>query len=140
MSIAPKPSRPSDPAALLLGYLNFSAGAFDPAVWRACSDLFAAAEPDGERADSAADVAALLRQRLAELEATEPAFRDAGQARALIGVVFDEVLPGYRRFHSDLLEHQPAGALECRHKNDIQSARGQRDEATLTRAEQDRGC
>ena len=65
MSIAPKPSRSSDPAALLLGYLNFSAGAFDPAVWRACSDLFAAAEPEGERADSAADVAALLRQRLA---------------------------------------------------------------------------
>jgi len=112
MSIAPKPSRPSDPAALLLGYLNFSSGAFDPAVWRACSDLFAAVEPEGERADSATDVATRLRQRLAQLEATEPAFRDAGQARALIGLVFDEVLPGYRRFHADLLEHQPAGALE----------------------------
>ena len=112
MSIAPKPSRPSDPAALLLGYLNFSAGAFDPAVWRACSDLFAAAEPEGERPDTDTAVATLLRQRLAELEAVEPAFRDAGQARAMIGLVFDEVLPGYRRFHSDLLEHQPAGALE----------------------------
>jgi hypothetical protein len=79
MSIAPKPSRPSDPAALLLGYLNFSAGAFDPAVWRACSDLFAAAEPDGERpgTDTAVAVAALLRQRLAELEAVEARLKEA---------------------------------------------------------------
>ena len=112
MSIAPKPPRPTDPAALFLGYLNFSSGAFDPSVWRACSDLFTAVEPDGERPDSAAAVAALLRGRLAELEATESAFRDAAQARAMISLVFDEVLPGYRRFHVDLLEHQPAGALE----------------------------
>ena len=112
MSIAPKSPRPADPAAILLGYLNFSSGAFDPSVWRACTDLFAAVEPDGERANSATLVAGLLRERLGALEAMEPAFRDAAQAHAMIGVVFDEVLPGYRRFHDDLLEHQPEGALE----------------------------
>ena len=42
---AGKRSRPDDPAAVVLGYLNFSSGAFDPAVWRALNELFAAVEP-----------------------------------------------------------------------------------------------
>jgi hypothetical protein len=29
-----KSSRAADPAATVLGYLNFSSGAFDPAAWR----------------------------------------------------------------------------------------------------------
>ena len=33
------------------------------------------------------------------------AFRDTGQAEAVIGLVFDEVLPAYRRHHADLLAH-----------------------------------
>ena len=42
------PSRPTtDPAATLLGYLNFSSGAFDPTVWQAMNDLFAQVEPLG---------------------------------------------------------------------------------------------
>ncbi len=107
-----KPPRPADAAALVLGYLNFSSGAFDPAVWRAFSDLFAAVEADGEHPDSAGRVAADLRSRLAALESTEPAFRDSSQAREALRILFDELLPGYRRFHADLLEHQPGGAIE----------------------------
>ena len=112
MTRDPKPPRPADPAALVLGYLNFSAGAFDPAVWRAFSDLFAAVESAGERPDTVSLVAAELRSRLAALEATEPAFRDSTQARETLRCLFDDVLPGYRRFHGDLLEHQPSGAIE----------------------------
>ena len=64
-----KPSRAADPAALVLGYLNFSSGAFDPAAWRALSDLYAAAEPAGpqgvvERPDAVVSVAAFLKERL----------------------------------------------------------------------------
>ncbi len=107
-----------DAAAIVLGYLNFSAGAFDSAAWRGINDLYAGIEPaapDGsvtEGADTATRIAALLRARLLELEQTEPAFRDAVQARWAIDAVFEGLLPAYRRFHHDLLEHQPPGAIE----------------------------
>ena len=107
-----------DPAAVVLGYLNFSAGSFDPAAWRAMSELFAALEPaaaDGtvqELADTATRVAERLADRLRALEAAEPAFRDSAQARALLAIVFGHLLPAYRRYHADLLEHQPPGAIE----------------------------
>jgi hypothetical protein len=111
------PGRSKDPAAIVLGYLNFSSGAFDPAAWRACSDLYAALEPAtegvvAEAPDAADGLAAALGTRLGELEPAEPAFREATQARWALSVVFDHVLPGYRRFHADLLEHQPPGAIE----------------------------
>lgn len=117
MSQAPPSSRTSDPAALVLGYLNFSAGAFDPTAWRGWSDLFAAVEPDKagaivERPDALAAVLCLLRERLAVLETADPAFRDARQARQTLAVLEEGLLPGYRSFHVDLLEHQPPGAIE----------------------------
>ena len=118
MPTAVKPARPPDPAAIVLGYLNFSSGAFDPAAWRACSDLYAGLEPadaDGvvvESPDAAARLAATLATRLGELEPAEPAFRDATQARWVLDAVFNHVLPGYHLFHADLLEHQPPGGLE----------------------------
>ncbi|MFM8436776.1 MAG: hypothetical protein ACKOBP_15850 [Planctomycetia bacterium] len=117
MSQATPPARAPDPAALVLGYLNFSSGAFDPAVWHGWSDLFAAVEPeddDGprERADAVARVLDRLMQRLVALEAAEPAFRDARQARLVLSTLGERLLPGYRAFHGDLLEHQPPGAIE----------------------------
>ncbi|MFM7290921.1 MAG: hypothetical protein ACKO6B_06795, partial [Planctomycetia bacterium] len=122
----PKRARSNDPAAVLLGYLNFSSGAFDPAVWRAMNDLFAAVEGDGrggagaaipggtvvEPPDAAARVARLVSGRLDELATTEAAFRDARQARAVLDLLFTRLLPAYRAFHGDLLEHQPPGGLE----------------------------
>jgi hypothetical protein len=113
-----KPARSPDPAALVLGYLNFSSGAFDPSAWRACSELYAGLEPADaagmvvESPDSAARLAVKLTARLGELEPAEPAFRDATQARWVLDAVFNHVLPGYHRFHADLLEHQPTGGLE----------------------------
>jgi len=107
-----------DPAAAVVGYLNFSSGAFDPSVWRAMSELYAALEPPGadgaiaERPDAAPRVHESLVGRLGELEATQPAFRDASQARGMLKLVFDRLVPALRRFHADLLEHQPAGGVE----------------------------
>ncbi len=113
-------SRPTDPASQVLGYLNFSSGSFDPTAWRALNELFAAVETvpgeDGaavtERPDAASIVAGALRQRLGELESAEPAFRQAAQARVTIELVFEHLPRAYRGFHADLLEHQPAGAIE----------------------------
>ncbi|MFM7109488.1 MAG: hypothetical protein ACKOZU_13000, partial [Planctomycetaceae bacterium] len=106
-----------DPSDVVLGYLNFSSGAFDPAAWRALDCLFAEVEPAApegvaERPDAAVAVAARLRRRLDELAAGSAAFRDAAQARTAIGLVFERTLPAYRAFHADLLEHQLPGALE----------------------------
>ncbi|MFM7136657.1 MAG: hypothetical protein ACKO1M_06260 [Planctomycetota bacterium] len=107
-----------DPAAAVVGYLNFSSGAFDASVWRAMSDLYAVVEPpaaDGtviERPDAAALVEVAITGRLGELEATQPAFRDASQARRMLRAVFAGLLPASRRFHADLLEHQPPGGVE----------------------------
>ncbi len=118
MPTTEKPPKPKDPAAVVLGYLNFSSGAFDPTAWRAMSDLYARLEPAEasgavvEGAATAADVATLLAGRLGELEPAEPAFRDAAQARGVIEAVFGHLLPAYRAYHADLLEHQPAGAIE----------------------------
>ena len=119
----PKRTRPSDPAAVVLGYLNFSSGAFDPTVWRAMNAVFesvesapeqsaTAAGPIVERPDAATRVAVLLAERLEALAVTEAAFRDATQARAVLDLLFSRLLPAYRVFHADLLEHQPPGALE----------------------------
>lgn len=118
MPHAAKPPGSKDAAAVMLGYLNFSSGAFDAAAWRGINELYAAVEPadsDGsvvEAADAATRVAAAIRSRLSELETTEAAFRNAVQARWAIDTVFDHLLPAYRRFHADLLEHQPVGAIE----------------------------
>jgi len=107
-----------DPAAILLGYCNFSSGGFDPAAWRAMNELFEAVEPftaDGrveERADASARVAEVLAARLATLEASELAFRDAAQVRTVLDIVFMRLPAAYRAFHADLLEHQPPGAGE----------------------------
>ena len=118
MPHAAKSPGSKDAAAVVLGYLNFSSGAFDAAAWRGINELYAAVEPaapDGtvsEAGDTAMRVADVIRARLSELEAAAAAFRDAGQARWAIDTVFDHLLPAYRRFHADLLEHQPAGAIE----------------------------
>jgi len=114
---APQPSGARDPAAVVLGYFSFSSGGFDPAVWRAMNALFAAAEPatahgPTELPDTAARVESLLARRLADLAASEAAFRDPTQARLVIELVFERLLPGYRGFHADLLEHQPPGGIE----------------------------
>lgn len=116
-----KTSRPSDPASLVLGYLNFSSGSFDPAVWRGFNELFGEQEPVvasavgpaiEERADTAARVSAALLERLAVLQREEPAFRQAAQARHVIEIAMSFLPRRYRDYHADLLEHQPPGALE----------------------------
>jgi len=115
-SSAGRPGQP-DPAALVLGYFNFSSGGLDPAAWRALSGLFAAVEPPGpdevaERPDAADRVAATLGARLDVLEGGSAAFRDSRQARRVLRLLFGRLLPAYREFHADLLEHQPPGGIE----------------------------
>ena len=101
-----------------LGYLNFSAGAFDASAWKSLNDLYLQFEPSTtngeivEQVDTVNKVAEALRVALDQLHQTNAAFRDVSQAEGVLRIVFDNVLPAYRAFHSDLLEHQATGAIE----------------------------
>ncbi len=89
----------------VLGYLNFSEGRPDPRVARQIDDAYA----DLVRQNIAEPWTVLhewLRADLASLKTTGGAFRNAGQAEAVVELAFGRVLPEYRLFHADLLFHQ----------------------------------
>ncbi len=96
----------------MLGYLNFSSGSPDCRFLRNLNELVgqieAAGTPPG---DSAAVLHKRLEEKLAELAGRSPVFADAEQARAVLGLVFQAVLPAYRRHHRDLLFHLSDGEL-----------------------------
>src|SRR5690242_17106450 len=95
----------------VLGYLNFSSGTPDPqflANLNRLSELTAAAQPAAPVWQS---VGRILRERLAEKCTTSPTFRDAEQAGAVLGLVFDQALLAYREFHRDLLFHHTDESL-----------------------------
>ncbi len=96
----------------LLGYLNFSSGAADARFLRGLNELYCHLEAtlpaDGEAFRA---LHAALAQQLDELAEKSPAFHDAEQARAVLALVFEHVLPAYHEHHRDLLFHQCDRAL-----------------------------
>ena len=97
----------------LLGYLNFSSGAPDPKFLAGWNELYALLQP-GESSDVASTAAngprpvwarALerLEQELDRVQAEETAFADADQATAVLHLLKDHLISGYRDFHRDLL-------------------------------------
>lgn len=91
--------RPEDLAATreVLGYLNFSGGRPDPSFQRLVNDLT-------ERL-TWKKLGPTLLKSLTQLEQEAPAFEDSQQAKAVINLAFDYILPAYREFHRDLLFH-----------------------------------
>lgn len=104
----PADPRPADrpPAEVILGYLNFSHGRPDPAVHAAFNALFADLRP--ETWDEAHRALSSVLDRLSGEKA---AFRDAAQARAVLSITFDGLLPAYLTHHADLLFHLNATDL-----------------------------
>ncbi len=102
-------------AATVLGYLNFSSGSEDLNFLAALNSLFAeltgvigegtSGEPTWRR------LYAALKDELDYQTNVSSAFAKSEQARAALDVVFQHVLPGYRKFHRDLLAHQNDVAL-----------------------------
>jgi len=92
----------------VLGYLNFSSGTSDPRFLRNLNTFFEQTEPSVAAGGTAADrLRSRLSTRLDALAAGQAsAFADATQARRVLSLVFDRVLPAYRQFHRDLLFHQ----------------------------------
>ena len=92
----------------VLGYLNFSSGAADAQFLSNLNELYGIIAQRGfDKAEPAWRVAGdLLKGRLADLAGNSPAFSDAAQADAVLGLLLDHLLPGYLQFHRDLLFHQ----------------------------------
>ena len=107
MPSQPGPKNQGDQAAtraaaeVVLGYLNFSSGKSDANFLSALNALFANAEGLGWR-----HVHNTLKASLASQAEKQSALGDCQQASAVVDLVFNHVLPGYRKFHDDLLFHQ----------------------------------
>lgn len=109
----------------VLGYLNFSSGACDVQFLanlnRLYGQLGAGESPTAPDAPAVSGessppafyevVYRLLRDRAACLTQTSGAFQNLDQARAVLGLVFESVLPAYLEFHRDLLFHQTGRSL-----------------------------
>ncbi len=90
-----------------VGYLNFSSGASDPKFLRNINTIFRAIESRCEKKCQAmAILCDWFEERMDQLKATSPAFSDVHQARAVVALLRDHLLPAYRAFHRDLLWHQ----------------------------------
>lgn len=95
------------PLQEILGYLNFSSGASDPAFLRRVSELWEKmATASVAPKDYCAVAQQLLANKLKELAASNATFQNAEQAQYVLPLVFEELLPAYRRHHRDLLFHQ----------------------------------
>jgi hypothetical protein len=96
----------------IAGYLNFSSGAADPRFLKNVNHLFEVLDASPERVEPTwKAVYHHLVKTLQELHGQSDAFREIEQAEAVLGLVFEEALPGYRKFHSDLLFHQTDESL-----------------------------
>ena len=109
--ITPTPKPAETELALLeeaVGYLNFSSGAPDPKFLRTINALFASAERQCDESQQPAAVFfEWLESRMDELNRSSPTFADVSQAKAVVHLLRDNLLPAYRAFHRDLLWHQP---------------------------------
>ncbi|WP_157369462.1 hypothetical protein [Zavarzinella formosa] len=90
----------------LLGYLNFSDGRPDPKFQRGVNTAFRYFIGQGESKPWEAFRQWMLAQAGQLEQSGAAAFRDLTQAKAIVGLAIEMVLPEYRQFHEDLLRHQ----------------------------------
>ncbi len=96
----------------VLGYLNLSSGTFDPQFYLGLNEAFAGAAADNTARQSAwRRLRGQLDAELAGVAGQVAGFESTEQAASLIRLVFDVILPEYKKFHGDLLAHQGEEAL-----------------------------
>ena len=91
----------------LLGYLNFSSGAFDSNTYRQWNTLFAACPKQ-----STVKVYDVLLTELEKLQQEQPAFQQSEQASAVLQMIFNDFLPAYQKYHQDLMFHLEQDVFE----------------------------
>lgn len=91
----------------VLGYISFSTGSVDRRIYAAMNLLYDRL-PGWESAPESplAVLADWLRREVEVLARTEAPFKNPALPLSILNVVFGHVLPGYRKFHSNLLFHQ----------------------------------
>ena len=104
-----------DAVKQVLGYLNFSSGATDPAFFKGLNSVFSAVsasesvKPGTSRSKSRPAtwrlVTEFLSTQLNELASDSSTFANSDQARHALDNV-PHIVGAYRRFHTDLLQHQ----------------------------------
>ena len=94
----------------VLGYMNFSSGLADPAFEQNLNQLWARVFDLDEHAEWRT-VGELLKEKLGELRQENASFFDATQAERVLTAVCDHILPGYLKFHQNVLFHQEEGVL-----------------------------
>ena len=94
------------PAGPILGYLNFSDGRPDVKFRKAMVDVFAILDQLQDRQPWRTAGQWLARQAEELQRSGSAAFRDLGQARAILTLAFETLPAAYRRHHADLLAHQ----------------------------------
>lgn len=97
----------------ILGYLNFSSGAEDPAMLQDLNALFGQVYDPQSNHLPHEQVFELLFQELQRAEQTQEnkALIDARQARTALQLTFQHVLPEYLTWHRDLLFHRSSESL-----------------------------
>ena len=95
----------------VVGYLNFSSGSSDPGFLRNINELFRSIEKQPFEQASHQILTQWLLEVIERLHDEAKAFTDVTQARAVVQLLSDALLPAYREFHRDLLFHQPEAAL-----------------------------
>jgi hypothetical protein len=113
--ITPIP-KPTDKELALLeeavGYLNFSSGASDPKFLRTINSLFESIEQRGDNDQLPLNILCdWLVCRMDNLSASSATYKDVTQARTVMTILREHLLPAYRAFHRDLLWHQSDGEL-----------------------------
>src|SRR5262245_29157050 len=88
----------------VIGYLNFSDGAFSPKFHKALDDYFFNVRSTGD-ANPWPTLAGELRSTLDQWTIEGSPFGDVAKAKQILEFAADETAPGYRRFHEDLLHH-----------------------------------
>ena len=95
----------------VLGYLNFSAGAADPAFLGYLNLIFEFTAQQSGTEPLWQQVGLLLTEGLETLKKTSPAFQDSEQATAILPLVFEHTPSAYQAFHRDLLFNCSAETL-----------------------------
>lgn len=102
-----------DSAALeeVVGYLNFSSGKSESSFLRNVNELFRSIERHVPQQESHRVLSQWLLATIDRLQQNGSAFTDVTQARAVVQLLSDNLLPAYRQFHRDLLFHQEEADL-----------------------------
>ncbi|TWT83379.1 hypothetical protein CA13_48440 [Planctomycetes bacterium CA13] len=113
MSNLPPPDAMIDSLRRLAGYLNFSSGSSDPAIFAAWNHVYEQAAGGDPLSGPAAWLVLRdwLNETLDRLQAEQAAFREISQAQRVVKILWSDLLPAYLDFHRDLLFHKEPEVL-----------------------------